>query len=120
MTTLNTAIPILPAVRLAESVAHYQRLGFTVGYDDGDYAIVSRDAAEVHLFSHRTLDPLTNDAGCYFRVSDIEALFVALRAAGAKIIGPLETKPWGQREFAAIDPSHNLLRFGEAAGKDQQ
>lgn len=112
---LNTAIPILPAVHLDESVSFYQHLGFTVGYEDSNYAIVNRDGAEVHLFIHRDLNPLENDAGCYFRVSDIEALFVALRAAGAKIIGPLETKPWGQREFAAIDPSHNLLRFGEAA-----
>lgn len=115
MMTLNSAIPILPAVHLEESMAFYQRLGFAVGYDDGNYAILSRDGAEVHLFTHRDLNPLENDAGCYFRVTGIEALFAACREAGAKIIGPLETKPWGQREFALVDPSHNLLRFGEPA-----
>ncbi|MGQ0601309.1 MAG: bleomycin resistance protein [Anaerolineales bacterium] len=112
---LNSAIPILPAARLDESVAFYQRLGFTVGYDDGDYAIVQRDGAELQLFVQRDLNPLENDAGCYFRVTDIDALFAQVRESGAKIISPLEAKPWGQREFAAVDPSHNLLRFGEAA-----
>jgi predicted enzyme related to lactoylglutathione lyase len=115
MPTLNSSIPILPAVNLDESVAYFQRLGFTVGYDDGNYAIVRREGAEVHFFTHRELNPLENDAGCYFRVTEIDALFMAVREAGAKIIGPLETKPWGQREFTLIDPSHNLLRFGEGA-----
>jgi len=115
MPTLNSAIPILPAVHMDESVAYYLRLGFTVGYDDGDYAIVSREGAEVHLFLHRELNPLENDGGCYFRVTGIDEVFVAMRAAGGKILSPLETKPWGQREFAMLDPNHNLLRFGEAA-----
>jgi predicted enzyme related to lactoylglutathione lyase len=115
MPTLNSSIPILPAVNLDESVAYFQRIGFTVGYDDGNYAIVRREGAEVHFFTHRELNPLENDAGCYFRVTEIDALFMAVREAGAKIIGPLETKPWGQREFTLIDPSHNLLRFGEGA-----
>lgn len=115
MPSINSSIPILPAVNLDESVTYFQRLGFTVGYDDGNYAILRRDGAEVHLFAHRELDPLTNDAGCYFRVAGIEELFTTFREAGARIIGPLETKPWCQREFTLIDPSHNLLRFGEAA-----
>jgi len=28
--------------------------------------------------------------------------------------GYLETKPWGQREFALLDPDKNLLTFGES------
>ena len=27
--------------------------------------------------------------------------------------GPLETKPWGQKEFSILDPDNNLLTFGE-------
>ena len=26
---------------------------------------------------------------------------------------PLEIKPWKQKEFAVLDPDHNLLTFGE-------
>ena len=28
--------------------------------------------------------------------------------------GPLETKPWGQKEFAGLDPDNNLLTFGQS------
>lgn len=27
--------------------------------------------------------------------------------------GPLQTKPWGQREFALLDPDNNLITFGQ-------
>jgi len=27
--------------------------------------------------------------------------------------GHLEMKPWGQKEFALLDPDNNLLTFGE-------
>ena len=27
---------------------------------------------------------------------------------------PLEIKPWGQKEFALLDPDNNLLTFGQA------
>ena len=27
--------------------------------------------------------------------------------------GPLETKPWGQKEFSVLDPDNNLLTFGQ-------
>ncbi len=26
---------------------------------------------------------------------------------------PLEIKPWGQKEFALLDPDNNLLTFGQ-------
>lgn len=29
--------------------------------------------------------------------------------------GHLQTKPWGQREFALLDPDNNLLTFGQEA-----
>lgn len=111
---LNRSVPILPAPRLEESVSYYQKLGFVVGYEDGAYAILTSQDAEVHLFANQTLDPLENYAGCYFRVSGIEALFAAYRDRGARIISPLEAKPWGQREFALLDPGGNLLRFGQS------
>jgi hypothetical protein len=28
--------------------------------------------------------------------------------------GQLEIKPWGQKEFALLDPDHNLLTFGQS------
>lgn len=27
--------------------------------------------------------------------------------------GPLQIKPWGQKEFALLDPDNNLLAFGQ-------
>jgi hypothetical protein len=28
--------------------------------------------------------------------------------------GKLQNKPWGQREFALLDPDNNLLTFGQS------
>jgi hypothetical protein len=33
--------------------------------------------------------------------------------AGIHPAGALQTKPWGQQEFAMLDPDNNLLTFGQ-------
>jgi len=63
------------------------------------------------------IDPARSDWMCYFRVTGIEELYEEY--SRRRIIhpnGPLEAKPWGQKEFAVLDLNGALLRFGEAAG----
>jgi uncharacterized glyoxalase superfamily protein PhnB len=52
----------------------------------------------------------------YIRTNDVDALYRVFVARGVAIHpnGDLQTKPWGQREFALLDPDHNLLTFGQA------
>ncbi|MCS7026864.1 MAG: VOC family protein [Bryobacteraceae bacterium] len=110
---LERAIPTLPSLNLDESLACYQQLGFqlTARYGD-DYAILSRDEAEIHLFS---LDDehVAKNSGCYFVVRDVEKLHNEIVANGYTQIGAVEEKPWGMREFTLQDSSGNCLRFGQ-------
>jgi uncharacterized glyoxalase superfamily protein PhnB len=115
---LNSIAPILPANDVLETVRWYEvKLGFQrrFVYTEPPYAVIARDGVEIHL-SQFKIDAKRNYTTCYIRVKGVDALYETWRVQG--LIHPsatLETKPWGQKEFAIADPNGNLLRFGEAA-----
>lgn len=114
---LTALIPKLPSRDLQATRAYWvDQLGFTVRGHYPNYLIVERDGLELHFFHHPELDPLSNDGQVYIRVRDIDALYRSLMDRGVAIHpnGALANRPWGQREFALLDPDHNLLTFGEA------
>ncbi len=98
--------------------AYYASLGFkkagTGDYED--YLMVRKDHIEIHFFLFRELDPKENYGQVYIRVKNIDELYKSMLAGGVKIHpnGPLQTKPWKQKEFSLLDPDNNLLTFGEA------
>lgn len=114
---LTAIVPKLP-MRDQEVTHSYfvDQLGFTmVGSYDG-YLIVERDGFQLHFFLSADLDPRMNDGQVYIRTDAIDALYHDLIRAGVRIHpnGALSNKPWGQREFALLDPDHNLLTFGRS------
>src|SRR5581483_6434631 len=81
----ETAVPILPARDLRETLAFYERLGFeNRGADPEawDYLIIGRGGAELHFFPKPDVDPLTTDFSCYIRVPDAGALHREWEAVG--------------------------------------
>jgi catechol 2,3-dioxygenase-like lactoylglutathione lyase family enzyme len=109
---LTTAVSILPARDMDEAVAFYGRLGFQeVGRHPG-YALLRREAAELHLWLCDDRH-LAENTACYLRVTDLETLHRELRAAALDRISAPEARPWGMTEFYVWDPSGNLLRFGQ-------
>ncbi|WP_111669852.1 bleomycin resistance protein [Algoriphagus litoralis] len=110
-------IPKLPAIDLEETKNYFETaLGFELVSRYPDYLIMKSGATELHFFEFSDLDPLTNYSMIYLRVpSAIEELYEKLKASAALIHpnGKLETKPWGVREFAILDPNHTLLTFGQ-------
>ena len=120
---VDLAIPTLPCRSVTATVAFYRRLGFEGGAHEADarYAILHRGPIELHFFTHEELVPAESSAGCYLRVSDVEAMHRAfasahLPSAGLPRMDALEHKPWGMREFAVVDPDGNLLRIGQVIG----
>ena len=116
----DLAIPTLPSRSISATLAFYRRLGF-VGdahpFNSG-YAIVQRGTMELHFFAHPELVPETSCAGCYLRVVDVQSFYrdavaAGLPQAGIPRLDALQTKPWGLREFAVVDPDGNLLRIGQ-------
>ncbi len=111
------AAPIFLSRDLQVSENFYvQFLDFTLDSRYDNYLIVSRDQVELHLALAPTLDPLTNSCQAYIRVEGIEALYEQYRAYNViHPNGALQIHPWGMKEFAVLDPDHNLLKFGEDA-----
>ena len=116
------SIPILPARDLAETRAFYEALGFHAAgwWPDtfGGYAILRRGDLSMHFFLHSEVSATENYCGCYWRVNDVNALYVEYDAVGLSRSGSprltaVEDKPWGMREFAIVDPNGNLVRVGQ-------
>ena len=108
---LARCIPILASLDIAETLAFYRdHLGFE-GEAIGDYAIVRRDAMELHFWLARDRIHPENTAR-YIRGGQVPALFGEFSARGVPGLSAFEVKPWHMREFAILDPHGNLLRFG--------
>ena len=107
--------PKLPMRNKENTKTYYQQLGFTISADYGDYLIIQKDSIEIHFFSFAELDPLTNYGQVYIRTNDIDQLYQTVQENKVAIHpnAPLAEKPWGQKEFALLDPDHNLLTFGQ-------
>lgn len=114
---LTAVHPKLPMRNKAATKAYYtNQLGFTqVGGDHDGYLMMKKDGIELHFFEFANLDPADNYGQVYIRTSNIDELYQALHDRNVAIHpnGALQTKPWGQREFALLDPDNNLLTFGE-------
>ncbi len=109
---LSAAVPILPCNDMEATTKFYEHLGFSItSYKD--YLIVDFQEVEIHFWLAKD-DYLAANSGCYIRVEGIEFFYETYQTLG--IIHPqghLSQKAWGMKEFAILDNSGNLLRFGE-------
>jgi uncharacterized glyoxalase superfamily protein PhnB len=109
-----SACPLFPVADPQASAAWYcQHLGFAKTFADADYAMIKRDAVEVHFW--RCADPnIARATSAYFRVGDADAVAASMHnvVAGGRIQAPQDTA-WGMREFYVWDPDGNLLKFGQ-------
>ena len=78
--------------------------------------MVKKDNIEIHFFEFKDLDPKENYGQVYIRTNNIDAWYqLALdKKVAIPKLGHLQIKPWQQKEFALLDPDHNLLIFGES------
>jgi uncharacterized glyoxalase superfamily protein PhnB len=130
---LHRTIPALPVRNVGEAVAYYRdRFGFDARHETGDFAVLARDDAVLHLWgatdedwrSREDLDQrpicsgaesfLAGTASCRIEVSDVDALFAELQSTGVlhdvSRTG-VTTTDFGTREFATLDSDGNLLAF---------
>ena len=97
---------------------YINKLGFkefgSVDYDG--YLMLEKDQIQIHFFEFKELDPKENYGQVYIRTDNIDSFYQSLLDSKTTIHanGPLETKPWGQKEFSVLDPDNNLLTFGQS------
>ncbi len=110
-TTLGHPTPELPVDDVERAQHHYHdALGFEIGwlYPGGDIGAVSRD--NFAIFFRRRTRPFEPAIHWIF-AADIDATHEELRARGARIVEPLEQKPWGLRQFTVEDLDGNRFYF---------
>ena len=108
------ATTILPCNDLDASLAFYQRLGFELSSDYGDYKILE-DGRGWHLHLNKAvtgwLVPGHNPFGIYLYTDDVDGVAERVRELIIEKEGP-SLKPWGCYEFAVSDPDGTLVRVG--------
>ena len=112
--------PKLPMRNKIATIDYYVTgLGFSLcgTADYPDYLMIRKDQIELHFFLFKDLDPAENYGQVYIRTDTIDSLYQELLSRQIKIHpnGPLHQTPWGQKEFALLDPDNNLLTFGQSA-----
>ncbi|HUG22839.1 bleomycin resistance protein [Piscinibacter sp.] len=111
------ATPVLASLDIERSVEFFaSKLGFSKVYvAQGAYGIVSNGPVRIHFWAC-TDRHIAEATSCRVQVQEIEGLH-ALCASHAIVHpnAPLESKPWGTKEFAILDPDGNLVTFHENA-----
>lgn len=110
---------VLAVKNLQVSADYYKNLlGFQTLWADEFWHFLMRDGITLMLGECADEIPAgeTGDHSYfgYFEVENIDALHEEYREKGVAFLGVLETKPWGQREFAVRTPDGHRIAFGEA------
>jgi len=106
---------------LDRAIAYYRdQLGFALDFVyQSFYASVTRDGFAIHL-KHGPALPAEREhrkqnehLDAYISVSGIRGLFSELENRGARVISPLQERPWACLDFCVEDPDGHILCFSE-------
>ena len=120
-THLTGIVPQFLVDDLDRAIAYYRdKLGFSLDFVyQSFYAAVSRDGFAIHLKHAPKLaadraDKKQNEhLDAHISVSGIRNLFSELEKRGARVIRPLEERPWQCVDFYVEDPDGYILCFSE-------
>ena len=119
---IKGAIPVLPAADTTESLNWWTEVcGFKETFRDAtppNYAGISGGDAYLHIagITDKVLARKVGDQTMVrIIVQGIETMYAEYQKRGGKVHpnGALQTKPWGTKEFAAIDPNGVCVTFQE-------
>ena len=104
-------VPELPVVDVERAQQHYRDVfGLEIGWLYPDKGIGSVTGGGVTIFFRKRKPPFEPAIHWVF-AEDIDASYQELKSAGANIVDPLETKPWGLRQFTVEDLDGNIFYF---------
>ncbi|WP_136517936.1 MULTISPECIES: VOC family protein [Cellulomonas] len=92
-----------------------EHLGFVRGMSADGFVAIEHPDAHAHIALLRTglssfrpashAGPAGQGLLLAFVVDDLDAEFERIRAAGAQVVTPPETEPWGERYCQFVDPN---------------
>ena len=118
--TVKATIAVLPAADVTASLRWWvETCGFEETFRDGTpprYAGIRCGGAQLHLAGMDDKDvarTVGDQTMVRIVVDGIEAFYAEFQKRGGTVHpnGPLQTKPWGTREFGAIDPNGVCVTF---------
>jgi len=118
---LLAAVPALPVSDERRAVEFLTgALGMTeIEYQGRGIGFLVRDGVQVQVWVADGSAPgaerqLAGTASCRIEVTGIDELYRHCRSLGVvHPNAPLTDQPWGSREFAILDPDHNLITLYE-------
>ena len=108
--SLDSIAPRFVVGDMEQALAFYSQLGFIATIRDESFAVIERDGIALHLNS--SSEPQKGNSVCWIGVTHVEALYQQYMSKNV-VQSPLDTKPWGMKEFSLRDPFRNLLLFAE-------
>lgn len=113
------AVPEIPVADIDKAQAYYRDcLGFHIDWDDmegGGIGGISRGECRMFLTNGMFREGYGNGAPVLVWINldskqEVDELHETWKASGAKIVSPVESKPWKLREFTVSDLDGKLFR----------
>jgi predicted enzyme related to lactoylglutathione lyase len=104
-------VPELPVADVTSTQQFYRdKLGFHIDWIwDNDFGAVTN--GHTQIFFSKSENPFS-DCTLYIFVENADTLYDACTTAGVEIVTPIESVPWGMREFVIRDINGHKLRIG--------
>lgn len=120
-TRITGIVPQFLVDDLHRAIAYYcDQLGFELDFQYEDfYASVSRDGFAIHLKcgpkspADREYRKQNEHLDAYIAVAGVRSLYRELESRSARVLKPLEERPWGCIDFYVEDPDGNIVCFSE-------
>jgi predicted enzyme related to lactoylglutathione lyase len=113
---ISCASPILQVADLKRAINFYcDILGFSKEFEYGEpsyYAGVKRNDVTFHLCRSEENAERRGMGSVYVFCDEVDPYYDAIKAKGAEVTSPLNTYPYGMRDFQIKDADGNLICFG--------
>jgi catechol 2,3-dioxygenase-like lactoylglutathione lyase family enzyme len=110
---VRRVVPVIRSEAAAESRDFYGLLGFEEVMNHGwivTFASPEQPSAQVSVMSADATAPVAPDLSVEVDgLEELEAVYEAVRRAGAEIVHPLRDEEWGVRRFFVRDPSGRVV-----------
>lgn len=104
-------VPELPVADVVRAQEYYRdTFGFKVNWLYPDNQVGAVSLGEVALFFRKTKQPFAPLA-LWVHTKELDQTYEQLKSNGAIIVEPIDTKPWGLRQFSVEDPDGNRFYF---------
>ena len=118
MTTFSQPVPELPVADLERARSWYcEKLGFSRGWALPEIVSVFRH--ETVLFFRLSAEPIATQTFWVY-APDVDAAYQEMQFADVTIVDPLETKPWGLRQFTISDPDGHRFHIHHDVDSDAE